>query len=423
MHRADCATLTCAPEFSEWLSLLIFASYPIAIGAAFALFHVTGLSRRLSGRLEATGWRGFVQDGLYGAALAAFVWLACLPVGYWRRFVLDNPGIKVTFNGPMPEGNREPSLAERHWYWITEQLADVPMFVIGAAIAAPILLAIMRRVPRHYWLLPALGLAAAVAVDSYSHVFDTVRPLPEGPLAQDIADIAEAAGLAADRVYLGEAQPMLGLDIAQARWLGGRQVAIIGEPFFNTLRISPEAYSPRYRPVTAAEVRAVAAHEIAHVKHDHAVLLPLLLTLAAILFAWLAALLLRRGGIDVAKRANLPLVALAFGAMACALLPVRANLWRVAENQADATGLDIGRDPEGFALLAVRLARGGQLDWQPVTHALLATHPDPLDRIERAAAWSRDNAAADWRAEGLAGPVRMRVRQGDFTYYDWPDEP
>ena len=419
LNRAECAVLDCAPKFPEWISLLNFAAYAIAIGLALALFVLTGLSRRLSDRLEATGWRGWLQDGIYGATLAAFVWLACLPVGYWKRFALDNPGATIRFDGPIPEQFRQ-SPAEKRWNWISGEIGDLPLLLVAGFIAAPLIVLILRRVPRFYWLLPALGATAWIAVDNYRHAFDTIRPLPDSAMAQDIADIAETTGVSPDRVYLGEAHVMKGLDIAQARWHGGQQVAIIGEPFFNTLPMPPERYSPEYRPVSAAEARAVAAHEIAHVKHNHLVIVPLALTVIASLLAWLVAVALRRRGLDGSTRTSLPILVLAFGAALCAMMPIRANLWRVAENQADATGLDIGRDPHGFALAMVRLARGKPLDWPQLTHALLITHPDPLERIERAARWSRQNEAAEWSAQGLSGPVRQRKGHDSFEYFDWP---
>ena len=423
LHEAECAVLDCSPEFPESISLLNVAAYTIVIGLALTLFVLTGLSRRLSVKLKSTGWRGWLQDGIYGAALTAFVWLACLPVGYWKRFALDNPGVSIKIDGPMPDWYSEPSPSEQRWNWFSSELNELPLLMLAGFVAAPVLLLILRAVPRFYWLLPALGAAAWIAVDNYSHAFDTIRPMPGGALAGDIAAIAEAADVSPDRVYLGEAHVMKGLDIAQARWHRGRQVAIVGEPYLNTLPLPPERYNPPYRPVTAAEARAVAAHEIAHVAHNHLVILPLALTMIAFLLAWLVAVALRRRGLDGSARTSLPIVLLAFGAALCAMMPVRANLWRVAENQADATALDIGRDPHGFALAMVRLARGKELDWLALTHTLLITHPDPLERIERAARWSRKNEAARWNAKGFSGPVRHRTGHESFKYVDGAEQP
>lgn len=420
LHEAECAVIDCIPARPEWIELLSFLSYPLAIGAALSLFVIMGLSARLSMWLNGKGRRNFFRDGVYAGVLVVFVWLFCLPVGYWKKFGLEEHGSRVRIDMSGMPGYEPPTELDRHLSWLKHEAEFIWPLAVLVFVAVPITLVLIRRFPRWYWMLPALAFAAWASVGSIRDHFDTIRPLPDTSLSQDIADIARAAEVDPDRVYTGDTEFTIPNNEAYVAWHESRQIAIIGDPYFNTLFENPRVFSPRYEPVTAAETRAVAAHEIAHLKHNHLIILPLLASFVGLLLCFAIYQLLQRNGIRVGTRSAIPVLALAFGVAFMSTVPIRANIWRVAENQADATALETGRDAHGAALLAVRTSRGGPLDRRTISQLLLNTHPDGLERIERAVAWENENNAAKWRASGLSGQVRRRNASGGFDYFDWP---
>jgi STE24 endopeptidase len=285
------------------------------------------------------------------------------------------------------------------------------------AIALPILLALVRRMPRRYWIVPALAASLWLFWVTAHNGYERIAPLPPGALRADIEAMAQGSGLSPDRIHMGEQKLFSGgLMDAHAIWWRGKPQAILSERLFNVVPVPPQNIRPPYRPVTAAEVRAIAGHELAHLRLMHLYFMPAILIGLAWLLAWLAcagtrALVSKFGPswrvAGSTDPAALPAIALTFGIAFYASLPLSNAVGQAAEIQADAAGLDIARDPDGAAALAMREARGRPISHPVVEQWLFYDHPSPLHRIRHAMAWKARHRAATWSATGLSAPITV----------------
>jgi STE24 endopeptidase len=69
------------------------------------------------------------------------------------------------------------------------------------------------------------------------------------------------------------------------------------------------------------------------------------------------------------------------------LTPVSNSIIRVAENQADAFGLEAAREPQGFASVAMRLASYRKIEPGRVEECVFFDHPSGRSRVMRAMRW------------------------------------
>jgi STE24 endopeptidase len=143
---------------------------------------------------------------------------------------------------------------------------------------------------------------------------------------------------------------------------------------------------------TQREVRFVAGHELAHLARNHIVkgigwvgllMLPVL--------ALVAYVTERRGGLR--EPANVPLGLLVLVAATIALLPLRNEISRRYETEADWIGLNGTRDPAAARGLFKGFSEESLQDPTPPgwVHVFLDDHPTVLRRIELARAWAERN--------------------------------
>jgi STE24 endopeptidase len=108
-------------------------------------------------------------------------------------------------------------------------------------------------------------------------------------------------------------------------------------------------------------------------------------------FAWATARWGDRWGVrspdDVA---GLPLMVLLFSTYLFLLTPVTNTFSRTTEAAADIFGLNAARQPDGFALVALKLAEYRKLDPGPVEEIVFFDHPSGRARIRMAMQWKAE---------------------------------
>jgi STE24 endopeptidase len=148
------------------------------------------------------------------------------------------------------------------------------------------------------------------------------------------------------------------------------------------------------------EIRAVMGHEMGHYVLNHPFKLAIYRTLLyGIAFGILHVLLdraLARKGAALGLRgradpAALPLAAAIFAVVLFALTPARNTITRTAEAEADAFGLNAAREPEGFAMSAMRLSTYRKLRPGPLEEFVFYDHPSGYDRVRRSMLWRKEN--------------------------------
>ncbi len=272
--------------------------------------------------------------------------------------------------------------------FLGEWLIGLVLTVAIMAFAVAGLYAIIRRV-RERWVWWATGATAVfmlfvILINPVfvAPLFNDYQSLPDGELRDSILALAHENGVPADDVYWYDAS-------RQTKRISANVSGIAG-----TTRISLN--DNLLNGTSPPEIRAVMAHEMGHYVLNHPLWLPLAIALVLGLGYWAVNRLFGRfqrrhgerwGVRDLADPAGLPLALAIFSVVMLLLSPVRNTIVRVAENQADAFGLDAAREPHGFASVSMRLAKYRKIEPGPVEEFVFYDHPSGRARVERAMRW------------------------------------
>jgi STE24 endopeptidase len=151
------------------------------------------------------------------------------------------------------------------------------------------------------------------------------------------------------------------------------------------------------------EIKAVLGHEMGHYVLNHIWLLSVYLTLLYAIGLWVVHVTFDRalarwgpqlGLRDRADPAALPLMAAILVVVLLLLTPFTNSTVRTAEAEADAFGLNAAREPEGFAMAAMRLSTYRKLKPGPVEEFIFYDHPSGHERVRRAMLWRKENLPA-----------------------------
>jgi STE24 endopeptidase len=259
--------------------------------------------------------------------------------------------------------------------WLAESLAYVALGALGVAIA----LAILRRWPRRGWIAIVAGaVVAAFAVSAVLPLTQRLEGTAADPaLTSRVLAMADRLGVEVGTVTVievGDRSPMINAHVSG--WGPTRAVTI-----YDTVG---DSLSP-------AQIDALVAHELVHVREGDVALGTALAALAAGGTAALAAALVLSGRVRARLHARspgdprvIPLV-VAVGLVASLVGSVgAATVSRSLESRTDREALAVTGDPQAYADLLTRLAVTNRSTLVPPRwrYALLFTHPTPLQRLE-----------------------------------------
>lgn len=276
--------------------------------------------------------------------------------------------------------------------WLGEAAISVGVDMVISGIAITGLYMILRRAPRTWWAWGAVGGSAFIVLlimagpVFISPLFNTYKPLPDGPIRDDILSMARANGIPTDNVYYFDASKQT------------KRVSANVSGMFGTIRISLN--DNLLNRTTPAEIRAVMAHEMGHyvlnhgLKHTVSFSLVLLGGLLFIKFSWdwAAARFGGRFGVrGISDPAGLPLLAALFSVYIFLATPVYKTIIRTAEVEADLFGLNASREPDGFAEAIFKLAEYRKLKPGEIEEFIFFDHPSGYNRIYSAMRWKAEN--------------------------------
>ena len=323
--------------------------------AALVLFAVRGpgfMRESAAGRIG-TGM-------LLGMLGLAFVWLAQFPFGvaalWWER--------------------RHGISSQGYFDWIVQDFLSAGGQFLFISLGLLIVMALAGLWRRWWWL------AAAPALLAVTFLFALVQPylipslhsLRDPALASDARAIAAQEGVNDVPVKVQDTHNLGGAPNAEATGIGPSRRIIVWDTLLK-----------RFRPT---EIRVVLAHEFAHLAHDHILKQLAWLALLAVPIALVVTLATRsRGGLY--EPAAVPLALLVVVALLLIATPLQQAFSRRLEAEADWSALQTTRDPQAMRALFARFTRVALIEptspgW---AHLLFDTHPDPMQRIEMAAAW------------------------------------
>lgn len=372
------AELERAREFRDGQRWLLVAGLAIevAVIAAVALGRPSATRRML----ERLGRRPIAGAAAAGAGIAVAVEAATLPTRLWAHERAVDVGLSTQSLGP--------------WLWDLARAAAITGVL--AAAGAAILLALVRRLPRLWWLPGSGAVVVLAAVFVWlapvvlAPIFNRFTPLPESSRVRaEVLELARRAGVDVGEVYTVDASRRVTSLNAYVDGLGPTKRVVL---FDNLIEAAD-------RP----ELESVVAHELAHQANDD---IPRGIAFVAIV-APLGLIFAREVGLALAARtradprspAAVPAYLAGIG-LAAFVLGIPGNqLSRQVEAAADNFALELTRSPRALIQLQVRLTRENISDPDPpdLATALLATHPTTVERI---------GAALAYEARGDGSPTR-----------------
>jgi STE24 endopeptidase len=336
----------------------------LLIEGGLLLFLVLRPPQRLRGPFR----RPVLVAALAGSALSVAFAAATLPLGAIAQ-----------------ERARDVGLVTQDWSGYAADLAK--SWGIGAIFAgagAAIVIALMRRLPRTWWvpgaaIVFAFGVgtiyASPVIIDPLFNKFEPARPA----VRSDVLDLARRAQVSVGEVLESDASKRT--TAANAYVTGIRQ----------TKRVV--LYDNLINHFDRDERRLVVAHELAHVKHNDIRTGLLYLLLVAPAGMWAIAVITRE--LDPGGKPGPQTIPALAAAIALVVTPIGIasnQLSRGFEAHADSEALRLTDDPDAAINFQKRIALRNISDPEPRgwVSFLLGTHPTTMDRIGIAEEFKRD---------------------------------
>ena len=288
--------------------------------------------------------------------------------------------------------------------WLVDQGKSMGLGIVMFAILFTIVLAVIRKSPKRWWLWGALTMTAFAAFGAMivpvfvTPLFNTYTEMKAGPVRDRIVAMARANNVPAEHIYVFDASKQTKRISANVSGLGP------------TIRISLN--DNLLNRTTPAETAAVMGHELGHYVLGHvwkSIIAFTVIFLAVFYIVYRAApVIIRRYGTkwgvrDVADPAAIPVFFLLVAIIGLFLTPVTNTLIRTNESDADAFGLNTAREPDGFATTALALSEYRKIEPGTVEEFLFFDHPSGRTRIRM---------AMDWKAAHLAEVEGAKVEGG-----------
>ncbi|HEX2161960.1 MAG TPA: M48 family metalloprotease, partial [Thermoleophilaceae bacterium] len=293
------ADLQRAEEFRDLQRILALAGIALSgVVVALIALRPPGPVRRA---VERAGRRPLLGGAAVAAGIALVVAVVELPLALWRHERAVDFGLSTQSLGP----------------WLGDVAKAAAVSALTAAIAGLLVLALIRRFPRHWWAPSSVGVVALAAATLYlqpivvAPLFNDFEPLPRGELRAEVLRLADRAGVDVGEVYRVDASRRTTAINAYVGGLGDTKRVVL---YDNLIEDFPRA-----------QVRSVVAHELGHVKHRdlwHGLLWVAIVAPAGMLCVQRLAERFARGPLDGAGKpgpAALPAVALAFALVSFAL--------------------------------------------------------------------------------------------------------
>jgi STE24 endopeptidase len=344
------------------------------VGAQGALLVALACGRPRGARqvLDRLGARPIAGAAVAGAGISVAMAMVALPAGVWAHERSVDAGLSTQSLGP----------------WLADLGKSTGVSAALAAAGAALLIGLVRRFPRTWWLPGAAGVVAIAAIFSWlapvvlAPLFNRFEALPEGSRTRaEVLELSRRGGVDVGEVYRVDASRRSTALNAYVGGLGPTKRVVL--------------YDNLIDRADDSELRSVVAHELAHVAHDdvpHGIAFVALVAPLGLLFAReVAEGLAGRSSADPRAPAALPAYLVGI-ALASFILNIPGNrLSRQVEANADAYALELTDDPQALIDLQRRLARENVSDPDPpgAVTFLLGTHPPTVERIGAAVAYEQ----------------------------------
>jgi STE24 endopeptidase len=373
--------------------VLLFVDLLYGLGLAWLLLR-TRLSARLRDQADRITGNANLRVALYAAQYIVITAVLAFPLTLYADFFREHAyGLATQTMGA----------------WLGDELKELVIGVIFGSLALMALYAVIRRFPRTWWLSGAIAgvamlvLTIVVTPVFLAPLFNRYQPLEPGPVRASILSMARANGAPADDVYWVDAS-------RQTTRISANVSGMLG-----TMRISLN--DNLLRRTAPEEIEAVMGHELGHYLLGHMwtmlIVFGVLLVGGLAVTAWGFARILDHPRWGHGQRwdvrgqsdpAGLPLLLAIVSVYFFVMTPVTNSLVRINESQADIFGLNVARQPDGFARVAIRLSDYRKLDPGPLEEIFFFDHPSGRARVEMAMRWKAEQLRAAARVPPAAAP-------------------
>ncbi|MDF8332828.1 M48 family metallopeptidase [Novosphingobium cyanobacteriorum] len=330
-------------------------------------------------RMERSGWRPWIVTLACAALFLLVSSLIMFPWSIWADYVREkNYGL---MNQTFGE-------------WLGDQGIALALTMVFGSLMLLAIMAVIRRAPRRWWLLGTGVVTGAMALMLLlfpvfvAPMFNTYRELPAGPVRDRIVAMAQARGVPSAHIYLVDASRQSDRISANVSGIGP------------TVRISLN--DNLLKRGTVPQVAAVMGHEMGHYVLRHLWWTLGALALLTAVMLWMASRVMpalvvwggRRWALrDIADPAAIPVLIGVYAALSLLASPLTNAIVRIQESEADVFGLDVAREPDGFASIAMELSQYRKIDPPAWEEALFYDHPSGATRVRMAMQWKKDHVA------------------------------
>ena len=349
------------------------------LGVAAVLLS-SGASRRMRDLAERISKRPLTNVAIYGTLFVIATFVLGLPLSIYSHYIREHE-----------YGLSNLSLAG----WFGERLIGLALTVVFGSIVVSLLYAAIRRAGARWWLWATGGaflfslFLAMIQPVFVAPLFNDYKPLPDGPTRDAVLSLARANEIPGEHLAWFDASKQTTRVSANVSGLLGVTRISLNDNLLNKTSLP--------------EIKAVLGHEMGHYVLNHQFKLTVYLSLLygiafAAVHVGLERALGRWGaGLGLRGRADpaaLPLLVAIFSIVWFLLMPLTNTVVRTTEAEADAFGLNAAREPQGFAMAAMRLSTYRKLSPGRVEEFLFYDHPSGYERVHRSMVWLRENMPA-----------------------------
>jgi len=262
--------------------------------------------------------------------------------------------------------------------WMGDQFTGLLVGVLLGSIVLMLIYGVIRRAKNTWWIwgtgvsVSFLIFVNFIAPVYIAPLFNDYKALDEGPIRTSIISMAHANGIPADDVYMFDASRQTTRISANVSGVFGTTRISLNDNLLN--RTSQE------------EIEAVMAHEMGHYVLNHSAKITINFGFGAV----------RRWGKnwgvrDVGDTAGLPLFAALLSIYFFVATPVTNGIIRVHEAEADNYAINVSRQPDGFARVAMRLSEYRKVSPGPLERFVFYDHPSGRDRVTMSMLWKSEH--------------------------------
>jgi STE24 endopeptidase len=360
-------------EGGYWLQLWSLL-YGLAVAA---LLLWAGLSQRMRDLTRRWGRRVWPGTALYAVFYVLLTFVLSLSLSIYSGFVREH----------------QYELSEQSFGgWMRDQLVGLAVTVVLGTVAVCFLYAVLRRAGRIWWTwasvltFVALLILLMISPVFISPLFNRYQPVPAGEVRDAVLSMARANQIPTEHLDWFDASKQTTRVSANVSGLWG------------TTRINLN--DNLLEKTSLPEIKAVLGHEMGHYVLNHVmkmvVYFSVLFTGILLLTHWLLDGALARWGekLQLSGRADvaaLPLLVAIASLLLFVFTPAFNTIIREDEIEADAFGLNAAREPQGFAMVAMRLSSYRKISPTPLEEILFFDHPSGYHRVHASMLWQKEN--------------------------------